>query len=160
MIEQAKKEERPRSLVMAEIMTPDMANFGGNIHGGHLMRLLDKVAYACAVQYTGTYVVTLSVDQLFFKEPVYVGDLVMCHASVNYVGKTSMEVGIRAEAENLMTQQKRHTNSCYFTMVSIGEDHKPKPITPLTLRNETEERRFEKAQARKALRMQYYKMYH
>jgi acyl-CoA hydrolase len=152
--------ERPRIIIMAEIMTPDMTNFSGNIHGGHLMRFFDKVAYACAVQYSGMYVVTLSVDHIFFKEPIYVGDLVTCYASINYVGNSSMEVGIRAEAENLMTRQKRHTNSCYFTMVALGEDHKPAKAPPLTLQNEIEKRRFEAGKLRKEMRMEYYRQHH
>jgi acyl-CoA hydrolase len=151
------EEEHPRSIVMAEIMTPDKTNFGGNIHGGHLMQFFDKVAYACAIQYSSSYVVTLSVDGIFFKEPIFVGDLLMCYANINYVGRTSMEVGIRAEAKNLMTGQKRHTNSCYFTMVAVDENKKPKPVPPLKIRNEIEQQRFNAAEARKAMRLELYK---
>ncbi len=149
--------ERPRTLVMSEIMTPDMTNFSGNIHGGHVMRFFDKVAYACAVQYSSCYVVTLSVDHIFFKEPIYVGDLLTCHATVNYVGHTSMEIGIRADAENLMTRQKRHTNSCYFTMVAMDQNGKPTPVPALTIRNELERKRFEAAKKRKEIRLEYYR---
>lgn len=152
--------KRPKSLTMAEIMTPDMTNFSGNIHGGHLMRFFDKVAYACAVQYSGLSIVTLSVDHIFFKEPIYVGDLVTCNACVNYVGKSSMEIGIHVEAENLKTQTKRHTNSCYFTMVAIDEKGKPTKIPPLTIENELEQRRFDQAKERREARMQYYQQHH
>ena len=126
---------RPRTITMAEIMTPDMTNFSGNIHGGRLMQFFDKVAYACAVQYANLAMVTLSVDHIFFKEPIHIGDLVICQAMVNYVGNTSMEVGIHVEAENLMTQHRRHTNSCYFTLVALDQQHKPTkiqlPVFPL-----------------------------
>jgi len=141
-----------RSLTMSEIMTPDKANFAGNIHGGHLLQFLDQVAYACAARYSSCYVVTLSVDQVIFKQPIHVGELVRCYASVNYVGKTSMEIGIKVVAENLLTQEQRHTNSCFFTMIAVGEDHKPCKVTPLTLNNETEKRRFNEAKLRKERR--------
>ena len=94
-----------------------MANFIGNVHGGDLLKMLDQVAYACASRYSGSYVVTLSVDQVMFREPIYVGELVTFAASINYVGRTSMEIGIRVEAENVQARTIRHTNSCYFTMV-------------------------------------------
>ncbi|HSW92965.1 MAG TPA: acyl-CoA thioesterase [Gammaproteobacteria bacterium] len=137
------------SLVMAEIMTPDMANFHGNVHGGHILMSLDRVAYACASRYSGQYIVTLSVDQVIFKEPIHVGELVSFYARVNYVGNTSMEVGIRVIAENLLTRTKRHTNTCYFTMVALDEKGKPVKITPLSLNTETEKRRFDEALLRR-----------
>src|SRR6266446_9134172 len=107
-----------RELTMSVLMTPDMANFSGNVHGGVLLKLLDQVAYACASRYAGRYVVTLSVDQVMFREPIHVGELVTFLASVNYTGTTSMEVGIRVVTENIRSKQVRHTNSCYFTMVA------------------------------------------
>src|SRR5574337_569269 len=112
-------------LSMTVLMSPDMANFSGNVHGGAILKLLDQVAYACASRYSGSYVVTLSVDQVMFREPIHVGELVTFAASVNYVGKTSMEVGIRVEAEDVRARTVRHTNSCYFTMVAIDENRKP-----------------------------------
>ncbi len=144
--------EENRSLVMAEIMTPDMANFHGNVHGGHILKLLDGVAYACASRYSGKYIVTLSVDQVIFKEPVHVGELVSFYATVNYVGNTSMEIGIRVIAENLITQKKRHTNTSYFTMVALDEKGKPTKVQPLELKTETEKRRYEEALVRKEKR--------
>lgn len=152
--------KRPRTITMAEVMTPDMANFGGNIHGGHLMQFFDKVAYACAAQYCQSYVVTLSVDQIFFKNPIHVGDLLTCFASVNYVGNTSLEIGIRAEAKNLISGEKRHTNSCYFTMVSMDANNKPQRIPAFIPGNEIEKNRFEKAKARKEFRLEYYQKHH
>ena len=144
-----------RSLTMSEVMTPEKANFAGNIHGGHLLQLLDRVAYACAARYSGHYVVTLSVDQVLFKRAIHVGELVTCHANVNYVGRTSMEIGIKVVAENLETGETRHTNSCYFTMVALDKDNKPVKITPLEIRNDTDQRRYEESVARKQMMLSY-----
>lgn len=146
-----------RSIMMAEVMTPDMANFMGNVHGGQLMYLLDKVAYACAVRYASTEVVTLSVDHLFFKEPIYVNDFVTFKASVNYVGKTSMEIGIRVEAEKLTTKKRRHTNTCYFTMVGINTEGKPIPLPQFSPETDIEKKRYEEAVERRELRLALYK---
>lgn len=145
-----------RSLIMSEVMTPEKANFAGNIHGGYLLQLLDRVAYACAARYSGKYVVTLSVDEVIFKQPIHVGELVACYATVNYVGKTSMEVGIRVVAENLVTQAQRHTNSCYFTMVALDANNKPVTIKPLSLRTALERRRFEEAKLRKEMHKKFH----
>lgn len=148
-------EKRKKSIEMAEIMTPNMANFSGNIHGGYLLSFLDKVAYACAARYTGSGIVTLSVDSVFFKEPIHVGDLVTCLAQVNYVGRTSLEVGIKVIAENLQTRTKRHTNTCYFTMVAIDAEGKPAAIPPLTLEKEVDKRRFEEGRLRREMRLKF-----
>lgn len=149
--------EDERSLIMSEVMTPEKANFAGNIHGGHLLALLDKVAYACASRYASQYVVTLSVDDVIFKEPIHVGELVTCYACVNYVGRSSMEIGIKVIAENLLTQQKRHTNSCFFTMIAVDKDLKPTPIKPLSLNTSEQQRRFSEAKLRRELRIKFAK---
>lgn len=140
-------------LTMTKLMTPDMANFYGNVHGGTIMKYADEVAYCCASRYSGQYVVTLSVDQIIFKLPIFVGNLVTFLSSVNYVGKTSIEVGIKIIAENIQTKEKRHTNTCYFTMVAIDENSKPMPVQPLDLETDDQKRRFEKAKKRRALRL-------
>lgn len=119
-------------LSMTVLMTPDMANFSGNVHGGTLLKYLDEVAYACASRYAGCYVVTLSVDQVIFREPVHVGELVTFLASVNHTGRTSMEVGIKVITENIRERSVRHTNSCFFTMVAVDETGKPMAIPALT----------------------------
>ena len=147
--------KREKTIEMAEIMTPNMSNFTGNIHGGYLLSLLDKVAYACAARYSGLNIVTLSVDAVVFKEPVHVGELVTCYACVNYVGNTSMEVGVKIVAENIQTGIKRHTNTCYFTLVAVDDRFKPTPIAPLKLETEVDKRRFEEAQLRKKLRLEF-----
>lgn len=127
---------------ITELMIPSYANFGGKIHGGILLSLMDKVAYACASKHAGTYCVTVSVDKVEFLEPVEVGELVAMHASVNYVGRTSLIVGIRVEAQNVKTGMVKHTNSSYFTMVAKGDDHKPTPVPELVLENREQVKRF------------------
>ena len=139
-------------LTMTVLMTPDKANFSGNVHGGTVLKYLDEVAYACASRYAGQYVVTLSVDQVLFKQPIHVGDLVTFMASVNYTGTTSMEVGIKVVTEDIRTRQTRHTNSCYFTMVAMDADRKPVPVPPWIPETAEEKRRFAQAQQRRQIR--------
>lgn len=139
-------------LSMSVLMTPDTANFSGNVHGGTILKLLDQVAYACASRYAAAYVVTLSVDQVMFRQPIHVGELVTFLASVNHTGTSSMEVGIKVIAENIRTQQKRHVNSCFFTMVAVDDNRKPQNVPPLRPFSPDEKRRFAAAQARKAMR--------
>lgn len=145
--------EDRRFLIMSEIMTPDAVNFHGNVHGGYLLMMLDRVAYACAARYSAKVVTTLSVDRVFFKEPIYVGELVTFLASVNYVGRTSMEIGIRVTAENIFTSQLRHTNTCYFTMVALDSDGKPTQVPALIIENDIQKRRFEEATIRREARL-------
>lgn len=144
-----------RSVTMAEVMTPDNVNLSGNIHGGHLLSLLDKVAYACAARYSGEAVVTLSFDNVLFKKPIHVGELVICQASVNYVGTSSMEIGIKVIAEDLRRREKRHTNTCYVTMVAVDKNLRPIKVKPLTLNNPIEKRRFLEAKLRREMRQQF-----
>jgi uncharacterized protein (TIGR00369 family) len=127
---------------ITELMIPSYANFGGKIHGGILLSLMDKVAYACASKHAGTYCVTVSVDKVEFLQPVEVGELVSLHASVNYVGRTSLIVGIRVEAQNVKLGTIKHTNSCYFTMVAKGDDDKPVMVPELVLENQEDVKRF------------------
>ncbi len=135
-------------------MTPDMANFSGHVHGGSLLKLLDQVAYACAAKYCKSYVVTAALDQVFFRQQVHVGELVTFMAHVNHVGRSSMEIGIKVVAENLRTHEKRHTTSCYFTMVALDENGKTIEIQRLTLETEEEKRHFAAAGIRKKLRQE------
>lgn len=139
-------------LTMTVLMTPDMANFSGNVHGGALLKLLDQVAYACASRYAGTYVVTLSVDQVMFLQPIHVGELVSFLASINYTGTSSMEVGIKVVAENIRSQEVRHVNSCFFTMVAVDDQSNSVPVQALRPFSPDEKRRFEAARIRKELR--------
>jgi acyl-CoA hydrolase len=140
---------RPTSLSMTVLMTPDMANFSGKVHGGSLLKLLDQVAYSCASRYASTYVVTLSVDRVHFRDAIHVGELVTFSASVNYTGRTSMEIGIRVDTENIQQGTTRHTNSSYFTMVAVDSEGKPAAVAPLPLCTELEKERFEAARQRR-----------
>jgi uncharacterized protein (TIGR00369 family) len=146
------KPVRQSQTTITELMIPSYANFGGKIHGGIILSLMDKVAYACASKHAGNYCVTVSVDRVDFRQPVEVGELVSLHASVNYVGKTSMIVGIRVEALNVKTSVMKHTNSSYFTMVAKGEDEKPTEVAPLLLQTEEEVRRFIESMHMKEIR--------
>ncbi|APE30562.1 acyl-CoA thioesterase [Halomonas aestuarii] len=141
-------------LSMTVLMTPDMANFSGKVHGGAILKKLDEVAYACASRYAGHYVVTLSVDQVLFKQPIHVGELVTFLASVNHVGSSSMEIGIKVVAEDIRQKMIRHTNSCYLTMVAVDDHGKPARVPPLRLDTRVQKLRFEKAALRKKLRKQ------
>ena len=141
-------------LTMTVLMTPDTANFAGNVHGGTILKLLDEVAYACASRYAGKYVVTLNVENVTFREPIHVGELVTFLASINLTGKTSMEVGIKVIAEDIRSQKTRHVNSCFFTMVAVDENRKPSPVKPLSPSTETEKRRYQEALKRRAQRLE------
>src|ERR1700712_3499166 len=127
---------------ITELMIPSYSNFGGKIHGGILLSLMDKAAYVCAGKHAGNYFVTASIDTVDFLEPVEVGDLVSLMASVNYVGRTSLVVGIRVISENIKTNKINHTNTSYFTMVARDEQNKPAIIPGLILENRTHVRRF------------------
>jgi acyl-CoA hydrolase len=146
-------------LSMTVLMTPDTANFSGKVHGGSILKLLDQVAYACASRYATTYVVTLSVDQVVFREPIHVGELVTFLASVNHTGTSSMEVGIKVIAENIRSQEKRHVNSCFFTMVAVDEAGKPTPVPPLRPFTPDERRRYRAAEMRKDVRREMAQRY-
>jgi uncharacterized protein (TIGR00369 family) len=137
---------------ITELMIPSYANFGGKIHGGILLSLMDKVAYACASKHAGAYCVTVSVDRVEFMKPVEVGELVSLHASVNHVGRSSMIVGIRVEAEQVKNGTIRHTNSCYFTMVAKDDDDHPAEVPKLILQTPEDVKRFIEAMRMKEIR--------
>ncbi|KQW03073.1 acyl-CoA thioesterase [Rhizobacter sp. Root1221] len=141
-------------LTMTVLMSPDMANFTGNVHGGAILKLLDQVAYACASRYAGRYVVTMSVDQVTFRQAIHVGELVTFLASVNHTGRTSMEVGIKVITEDIRSQTVRHANSCFFTMVAVDDDRKPVEVKPLVPETAEEIRRSNAAQVRRQLRQE------
>lgn len=149
--------QREKRLTMSVLMTPDKANFSGNVHGGEMMKMLDEVAYACASRYSGNYVVTLSVDQVVFKRPVRIGELVTFLAMVNLTGRTSLEIGVKVISENIQKRSCRHTNSCYFTMVAVNDDGKPVPVEPVVLDNAEDRRRHEGATMRREFRREIQK---
>ncbi|PLY05813.1 MAG: acyl-CoA thioesterase [Arcobacter sp.] len=146
--------KREKSLTMTMLMTPEKANFSGNnVHGGEILKMLDHVAYACAARYTGNYAVTLSVDMVLFKNPIKIGSLVTFHASVNYTGRTSMEIGIKVISEDIKDHTLKNTNVCYFTMIAMDEHGNTTTVPKLEPTTEDEKRRYNDAIARREARM-------
>ncbi len=141
-------------ICITELMIPSYANFKGRIHAGILLSLMDKTAFACAAKHAGTYCVTASVDQVDFFQSVDSGDLVHMRASINYVGNTSLVVGVRVEAEDISTGLIKHTNTCYFTMVAQDERGRPLQVPGLILENTEDVRRFMESKLRKDIRLQ------
>lgn len=141
------------SLVLAHLMQPADANFMGNIHGGVVMKLIDEAAGACAHRYSRTKVVTAAIDRIDFHFPVKVGNLVRLKANVNYTGTTSMEVGVRVEAEDLESGAVTHTNSAYLVFVALDDDGRPIPVPPLTPQTEEQRAWHEAARRRRSKRL-------
>lgn len=129
-------------ITISELMLPSHANFSGKIHGGYILKLMDQIAFACASKHSGTYCVTASVDTVNFINPIEVGELVTMKASINYVGKTSMVVGIRVEAQNIQTGKTKHCNSSYFTMVAKKDDGDNAKVPGIIINDDNEMRRF------------------
>lgn len=146
------KKIKESSVHMGQLMTPEDANPAGNVHGGVIMKLIDNAGGTVAARHARTNVVTASIDRLSFHHPVHIGDFVSFKASINAVARTSMEVGVRVEAENLITGTVRHTASAYLTYVALGPDSRPMQVPPLIFEDEDEERRAREAQARTRMR--------
>ena len=127
---------------ISQLMLPSHSNFSGKIHGGYILSLLDQIAFACASKFSGNYCVTASVDTVNFLNPIEVGELVTMKASVNYVGSSSMIIGIRVEAENIQTSKIKHCNSSYFTMVAKDANGKKVAVPGLILSGKNDVRRF------------------
>lgn len=134
---------------ITELMLPAHSNFGGKVHGGHILSLMDQIAFACASKHSQQYCVTASVNRVDFLNPIEVGELVTLKASINYTGRTSMVVGVRVEAENIITGENRHCNSSYFTMIAKGENGKNIRIPGLLIQDEHGIRRFARSKVRK-----------
>ncbi len=134
-------------------MTQADANLAGNVHGGSIMKLVDSTAGMVAARHSSSNVVTASIDRLDFYHPVYIGELLKISASINYAGRTSMEIGARVEAENVLTGEIRHTASAYLTFVALDENREPKAIPPLILNTEEEVRRNREASERRKIRL-------
>lgn len=130
-------------------MLPSHSNFGGKVHGGHILNLMDQIAFVCASKHSQCYCVTASVNRVDFLHPVEVGELITLRASINYTGRTSMVVGVRVDSENITEGTKRHCNSSYFTMVAKDVDGTSVPIPGLILENEQAVRRFARSKQRK-----------
>jgi len=139
--------------IMARTMLPSDANPYGNVHGGEVMKLIDACAGAAATRHARSRVVTAFVDELSFLAPVYVGDLVTAKASVNHVGRTSMEVGVRVDAENLLTGKVVHVSSAYLVYVAIDDKGGPVPLPPLVAETDEERRRMRAAEVRREMRL-------
>ncbi|MEW2922393.1 MULTISPECIES: acyl-CoA thioesterase [Flavobacteriaceae] len=143
------KSSRESRVAITELMLPSHSNFGGKVHGGHILNLMDQIAFACASKHSQSYCVTASVNRVDFLNPIDVGELVTLKASINYTGKTSMVVGVRVESENVTTGEVKHCNSSYFTMVSKGKDGKNKRVPGLILKTKQDIRRFARSKERK-----------
>lgn len=137
---------------MAQVMNPQDANPAGNVHGGVIMKLIDTAAGTVAVRHARSNVVTAAIDRLDFHRPVFIGDLLTLKASLNYAGRTSMEIGVRVEAENCMTGEVRHTSSAYLTFVALDKTGQPLDVPPLLLETDDDKRRNEEAKARRKMR--------
>jgi acyl-CoA hydrolase len=138
--------------VVSELMMPHQVNNLGHVFGGELLSMVDRAAAVSAMRHAGRAAVTVSIDRVDFREPIYTGELVTCTARVNFVGRTSMEVGVRVEAENLLTGRKRHTNTCFLTFVAIDDSHCPAEVPPLDLADPEDERRAHEGKRRREVR--------
>jgi uncharacterized protein (TIGR00369 family) len=147
------KRVKDSSVVISHSLQPQDANVAGNVHGGVLMRHIDTAAGMVAVRHARSNVVTASIDRLDFHNPAFIGNLLTLKASLNMVGRTSMEIGVRAEAEDILTGKRRHIASAYLTYVALDEKGRPKEVPPLILETEEEERRSREARARREARL-------
>jgi uncharacterized protein (TIGR00369 family) len=141
------------SVVMVQPMSPQDANQAGNVHGGVIMKLIDMAGAIVAQRHAQTNIVTASVDRIDFLQPVFIGDVLFLKASLNLVGRTSMEVGVRVESENPLTGEIRHNASAFLTYVSLDESRKPTEVPPLIIETDAEKRRNQDAQARRETRL-------
>jgi acyl-CoA hydrolase len=138
---------------MSHVILPQDTNPAGNVHGGVVMKHIDNAAISVAIRHTRSNCVTASIDRLDFHNPVCLGNILALKASINLVGKTSMEIGVRAESENPYSGEVNHTASAYLTIVALDENGRPKEIPPLILETEDEERRNKAARARRKARL-------
>ncbi len=143
------KSVRESRVSITELMLPSHSNFGGKVHGGHILNLMDQIAFACASKHSRRYCVTASVNRVDFLNPIEVGELVTLRASVNYTGRTSMVIGVRVDSENITTGKRRHCNSSYFTMVAKDEKGQSVPIPGLLVTDKQGVRRFARSKYRK-----------
>ncbi len=155
MGEQRPAGKRPSesAVVISRLMNPSDANPLGIVHGGEILKMVDEAGGLAAMRHARSPVVTVRLDSMTFLEPIYVGDLVIVKAMVNWVGRTSMEVGIRVEAQNPITGERTHTNSAYAVYVALDDQGRPKPVPPLVLETEEEKRRWREAEERQKIRL-------
>ncbi|MCL1833420.1 MAG: acyl-CoA thioesterase [Leptospirales bacterium] len=148
------KKVKATSVTVIQQMTQQDANLAGNVHGGVILKLIDNTAGIVGIRHTGGNVVTASIDRVDFHSPVYVGNILRVSASINYVGSSSMEIGVRVEAEDLITGEVRHTGSAYLTFVALDEHYKAKKIDQIIIETDDEKRRNFEAQERKRMRLE------
>ena len=134
-------------------MQPQDANLYGNVHGGYVMKLMDEAGASAAIRHARQPVVTVAVDQMHFREPIHIGDLLTVTAGLTHVGRTSIEVRVEVQAENLVTRQVKHTNTAYFVYVALDADGRPAPVPPLRLDSDAERRQADEAEKRQAYRL-------
>jgi len=151
------QEQDPRSPsgsegLVSELMMPHHVNNLGNVFGGVLLSMVDRAATVSAMRHSGRNCVTVSIDRVDFREPIYAGELVTCDAQVTYVGRTSMEIGVSVTATNLLTGVERHTNTCFLTFVAIDEHNRPVRVPPLDLQNDEDHQRFYEGRRRREVR--------
>jgi len=147
------KTPRESLTTMVRIMMPMDANNSGNVFGGAILRMVDEVGSVVALKHARTNVVTASVDRMDFYHPVYIGDMLRLSASINFVHRTSMEVGVRVEAENPISGEVRHTGTCFLTYVGLDSNRRPTAIPGLNLETEEDKRRWAEAQERRKARL-------
>jgi uncharacterized protein (TIGR00369 family) len=147
------KRSKETRLIMSMVMLPEDANPAGNVHGGVIMKHIDTAAGVVAVRHSSGNAVTASIDRIEFHHPVFVGNLLILKAGLNMVGKTSMEIGVRVETENVLTGELRHTASAYLTFVALDQDGKPRQVPELIVQTQDEIRRNQEAKARRATRL-------
>jgi uncharacterized protein (TIGR00369 family) len=144
---------RASHIQLAQMMMPEHANPQGNVHGGWIMKLADEAGALAAIRHAGRRVVTVAIDQMVFRQPIRIGDLVILEADVSYAGRTSIEVEVHVIAENPITSQRTHTNAAYLVYVAMGEDGKPAPVPPLLAENPAEKARMKAGQERQQRRL-------
>lgn len=142
----------PSQSMVSELMMPHHVNNLGHVFGGVILSMVDRAAAVAAMRHAGRACVTVSIDRVDFREPIFSGELVTCSAQVNYVGRTSMEVGVRVEAEHLLRGTLRHTNTCFLTFVAINTEGRPVPVPKLKLKTEEERQRFHEGERRREVR--------
>lgn len=153
MTDLSPKTMRASRIQLAQLMMPEHANNHGNVHGGWIMKLADEAGALASTRHAGHRTVTVAIDQMVFRQPIRIGDLVILDAEVTYAGRTSMEVEVNVTAENPITGERTHTNTAYFVYVALGEDRKPTPVPPLIAETPEEEKRMAAARKRQQRRL-------
>lgn len=148
------KRVKDSQITLNQLMMPHQSNPMGSVHGGEIMRLVDETGALCAIRHAQRMVVTLAIDSMTFHSPVHVGDLVSLSASLNWVGRSSMEVGVRVVAENPLTGEQTHTNTAYLVYIALGDDGRPAEVPRLILESEEERRRWAEAEIRQQRRLE------